>query len=180
MNAFDGALTMLGLLIAGLVSMQTIDSRIVLSTTLIAAVGSSVAMCVSGFSGAYLAETAERNRELADMRSSKKSEHVVTRYADAAETTILVVALVDGLSPFIASMLIMFPLFLVPLGFVEHYAAFFTAILVCIGLLFLLGVFLGRVSRSSMWKGGGLTLLAGLMTALLITLIAMFTGIGTY
>jgi predicted membrane protein (TIGR00267 family) len=180
MNAFDGALTMLGLLIAGLVSMQTIDSRIVVSTTLIAAVASSMAMSISGFSGAYMAESAERDRELDEMRVSTTSDHIVTKYAAASKTTIRVVAIVDGLSPLIASLLIMFPLFLVPVGILGHYAAFVTAILVCLGLLFLLGLFLGHVSRSNIWKGGVMTLFAGLVTALLIILVSMFTGVGTY
>jgi predicted membrane protein (TIGR00267 family) len=180
MNGFDGALTMLGLLIAGLVSMQTIDPRIVVSTTLIAAVASSVAMCVSGFSGAYMAESAERDRELDEMRVSTTSARTVAKYADASKTTILVVAAVDGLSPLIVSLLIMFPLFLVPVGLLGHSAAFAIAILICLALLFLLGVFLGHVSRSSIWKGGVMTLFAGLATALLILLVSMFTGIGFY
>jgi hypothetical protein len=63
MNAFDGALTMLGLIFGGLITMQTANPEVVFDALLLAAVGTSVAMAVSGFSGSYLAESAERDRE---------------------------------------------------------------------------------------------------------------------
>ena len=57
MNAFDGTLTIMGVVIGAHFSGVT-NPHIVIT----AGIGGSVAMGISGVSGAYLAERAERNR----------------------------------------------------------------------------------------------------------------------
>jgi predicted membrane protein (TIGR00267 family) len=176
MNAFDGALTMLGLIFGGLITMQTTNPEVVFDALLLAAVGTSVAMAVSGFSGSYLAESAERDREVEEMGKAMLSDMSNSMYAKATRTTSVVVAIVDGLAPSIAAFIIIAPLLLVPSGVLSVSMAFYIAIFICMGLLFALGIFLGTISRKNIWVYGAKTLLAGIVTAILLYIIASFTG----
>jgi predicted membrane protein (TIGR00267 family) len=178
MNAFDGALTMLGLIFGGLISMHTTNPEVVFDALLLAAVGTSVAMAVSGFSGSYLAESAERDREVEEIGKAMLSDMSNTMYAKATRTTSAVVALVDGLSPSVAAFIIITPLLLVPSGVLSVSTAFYIAIFICLGLLFALGLFLGTISRKNIWAYGAKTLLAGIATAIILYIIALLTGAG--
>ncbi|MHA2311498.1 MAG: hypothetical protein ACXADF_08370 [Candidatus Thorarchaeota archaeon] len=180
MNAFDGALTMLGIILGGLITMQTTNPDVVFDALLLAAVGTSVAMAVSGFSGSYLAESAERDREVEEMGKAMLSDMSNSMYAKATRTTSAVVAIVDGLAPSIAAFIIITPLLLVPSGILSVYAAFYIAIFVCMGLLFALGIFLGIISRKNIWIYGAKTLLAGIVTAILLYIISYVTGAAHY
>lgn len=62
MNAFDGVLTIIGVLMGNLVAGVN-SAQIVLSTGLT----TSVAMGISGLWGAYLTESAERKRDLGEL-----------------------------------------------------------------------------------------------------------------
>ena len=176
MNAFDGALTMLGLILGGLVSMAVLGPEIVFHTTLLAAMGTSLAMAISGFSGSYLTESAEREREVEEMGKAMLSDMSQTMYAKATRVTSVVVALVDGLAPSISALIVVSPLLLVSIGILEVYIAFYVAIVICMIFLFALGLFLGSVSGKSIWGYGAKTLLAGILTAAFMFLIALFTG----
>ncbi len=176
MNAFDGALTMLGLILGGLVSMAVLGPEIVLHTTLLAAMGTSLAMAISGFSGSYLTESAEREREVEEMGKAMLSDMSQSMYAKATRVTSIVVALVDGLAPSVSAVIVVSPLLLVLFGILEVYIAFYVAIVICMILLFALGLFLGSVSGKSIWGYGAKTLLAGILTAAFMFLIAFFTG----
>ena len=178
MNAFDGALTMLGLILGGLITIDPANPGIVFNALLLAAVGTSVAMAVSGFSGSYLAESAERDREVEEMGRAMLTDMSESMYAKATRTTSAVVAIVDGLAPAGAALIIITPLMLVPLRLIDIYTAFYAAIALCMLLLFLLGLFLGRVSRKSMWSYGANTLLAGIVTAILMFIISLLTEAG--
>jgi predicted membrane protein (TIGR00267 family) len=178
MNAFDGALTMLGLILGGLISMPLLGPDVVLNITLLAALGTSLAMAISGFSGSYLTETAERDREVEEMGKAMLSDMSDTIYARATRTTSIVVAIVDGLAPAVAALIIIIPLMLAQFRFLDYYIAFYLAIAVCMFLLFLLGLFLGSISGKSMWKFGAKTLLAGILTAILMFFISLITGAG--
>jgi len=176
MNAFDGALTMLGLILGGLITMQTTNPDVVFDALLLAAVGTSVAMAVSGFSGSYLAESAERDREVEEIGKAMLSDMSNTLYAKATRTTSAVVAVVDGLAPSVSAFIIISPLLLVPLEILSVSMAFYIAIFICMGLLFALGLFLGTISRKNIWIYGAKTLLAGIATAILLYIISYFTG----
>ena len=65
MNAFDGAMTSLGVVIGAYIS--HIDNP---STVIGIILVSGVAMMVSGFSGTYLTESAERNHSLNELEDA--------------------------------------------------------------------------------------------------------------
>ena len=58
-NGFDGALTILGM-IMGFYSVPQVSVSVVIS----ACMGAAIALAVSGFASAYLSESAERKKEL--------------------------------------------------------------------------------------------------------------------
>ena len=176
MNAFDGALTMLGILLGGLISLGTADSAIVFSSILLASIGTIVAMAVSGFSGSYLTECAERDREVEELEKAMLSDLSKSEYARATRTTSVVVAIVDGLSPAVAAFFIIVPLVIASLNVITIVIAFYAAILVCMLVLFILGVFLGTVSRKNIWIYGAKTLFAGILIAILMFVISYITG----
>ncbi|TFH08736.1 MAG: hypothetical protein E4H14_05850 [Candidatus Thorarchaeota archaeon] len=176
MNAFDGALTMLGLILGGLFTIDPLNYTPGFNAILLAAAGTSIAMAISGFSGSYLAESAERDREVDDLGRAMLTDMSDSMYAKASRTTSIVVAIVDGASPAIAGFLVILPLFFVPLGILDYHIAFYIGIIICMLLLFVLGLFLGAVSKKNMWSYGAKTLFAGILTALLMFLISWLTG----
>jgi predicted membrane protein (TIGR00267 family) len=175
MNAFDGALTMLGLVLGGLITINPLNPMPGFTAILVAAAGTTFAMAVSGFSGSYLAESAERDREVEEMGKAMLTDMSETMYAHASRTTSVVVAVVDGLSPAMAAIIIITPLFLVP-RFLAYNVAFYLAIVICFALLFVLGLFLGTISKKNMYVYGAKTLLAGIGTVALMLLISVLTG----
>ncbi|MHA2027297.1 MAG: hypothetical protein ACXACG_08595 [Candidatus Thorarchaeota archaeon] len=176
MNAFDGALTMLGLILGGLITINPLDHTEGFNAILLAAAGTSIAMAISGFSGSYLTESAERDREVEEMGRAMLTDMSDSMYAKATKTTSVVVAVVDGASPAISAFIIITPLFFVPGGYLDYRFAFYMAIAICMALLFALGLFLGAVSKKNMWSYGARTLLAGIMTAILMFIISWLTG----
>ena len=176
MNAFDGALTMLGLILGGLFTINPLDWTPGFNAILLAAAGTSIAMAISGFSGSYLAESAERDREVDELGHAMLTDMSESLYAKASRTTSIVVAIVDGASPAIAGFLVILPLFFVPLGILSYQNAFYMGIVICMLLLFVLGLFLGAVSKKNMWSYGAKTLFAGILTAILMLLISWLTG----
>jgi predicted membrane protein (TIGR00267 family) len=180
MNAFDGALTMLGLILGGLITINPSipsEAHLQFHAILVAAAGTSIAMAISGFSGSYLTESAERDREVEEIGKAMLSDMSDSMYAKATKTTSVVVALIDGSSPAIAAFIIIIPLFFVPSGILEMRLAFYFAIGICLALLFALGLFLGSVSKKNIWSYGAKTLFAGIMTAILMLIITYLTGV---
>ena len=158
MNAFDGALTIIGVVMGNLVA-GVGNTRIVISTGL----STSIAMGISGLWGAYLTESAEREREMDELSRVTLVEMKETRIGRASRLAVLIVALVDGISPFMTAVIILIPFFFASL-FPSLQTVYFTSLTVALVVLFLLGVFLGRVSGKS-WIGFGIrTVLAGIFS----------------
>jgi predicted membrane protein (TIGR00267 family) len=177
MNAFDGALTMLGLILGGLFTINPDNPDPGFNAILLAAAGTSIAMAISGFSGSYLAESAERDREVDEMGRAMLTDMSESMYAKASRTTSVVVAIVDGSSPAVAGFVVIIPLFFVPTGLLNYSTAFYLGIIICMLLLFVLGLFLGAVSKKNMWTYGAKTLFAGILTAILMLLVSWLTGV---
>jgi predicted membrane protein (TIGR00267 family) len=158
MNAFDGALTMIGVLMGNYTA--GVDSpRIVVSTGL----ATSVAMGISGLWGAYLTEAAERKREIVEMSQQVLVDLNDTRIGRASRFAVAIVAIVDGLSPALAALLILIPFFLVGL-FNQIQWVYFTSLGMALVSLFGLGIFLGYVSRQNIFLYGLRTVIAGVIS----------------
>jgi predicted membrane protein (TIGR00267 family) len=165
MNAFDGVLTIIGVLVGNLTA-GVADPRIVLSTGL----ATSVAMGISGLWGAYLTETAERQRELDELSQFTLTDLDDTRIGRASRVAAVTVAVVDGLSPFLAAVIVLTP-FLGADLFSEITWAYYTSLLIALAALFALGLFLGRVSRGNVVVFGIKTVLAGVVSIVISYLL---------
>jgi len=157
MNAFDGVLTTIGVL-AGNYLAGVRDLSIPIRT----GIATSIAMGISGLWGAYLTETAERQRELSELEKVSLIDQTNTSIGRASRFSVIVVSIVDGLAPALASMIVLIPLFLGNLiaNPVLSYALAGGTALLC---LFGLGMFLGKVSDKNLIGFGMKTLLAGLV-----------------
>ena len=168
MNAFDGVLTIIGVLMGNFVAGVN-DARIVLSTGL----ATSVAMGVSGLWGAYLTESAERKRDLDELSRVTLTDLTNTRIGRASRAAIFIVAIVDGLSPFMAALIVLIPFILA--GNSEDLTwAYYTSLGLALLTLFTLGLFLGRISQGRMLVYGLKTVLAGVVSIV----ISFFLGVG--
>jgi len=146
MNAFDGVLTTLGVLVGSWIG-HAHSARQVVAVGL----GAAVAMGVSGFYGSYLIERAERDRSLRELEDITLSSLDDSDIAAASTYATIVIALVDGVSPFLAAALVLLP-FLG--GLMSLHAAYVAGVVIAFVELFLLGLFLGRVSRQRLvWSG---------------------------
>ncbi|MBU0680624.1 MAG: hypothetical protein KKD73_04295 [Proteobacteria bacterium] len=172
-NGFDGALTMLGLMVGFQMSADTIDLSIAINGCL----GAAVALLVSGLSSAYLSETAERTKELHELEGALLIDLEGTHYGAASRAIPVLVALVNGLSPFVISLLIIAPLWLVERDLVLFpFSPFSVAISTALVLIFFLGVFLGRISnRFWLWMAIR-TLLIAMITVAMIVLLEIGLG----
>lgn len=162
-NGFDGALTMLGLIIGFLVSAPTS-----LSVVLNACIAAAIALGMSGISSAYVSEVAERKRALAKLEEAMIADLKSTAHGEAARWIPLLVALVNGGAPLIFSLLILTPLWLALAEMPLPAPPLHLSILIAFILIFLLGAVLGRISNVSWVHSGIRTLLVAAITVALI------------
>jgi predicted membrane protein (TIGR00267 family) len=160
-NSFDGVLTMVGVMTGQYLANVT-DPRTVIQV----GVAASIAIGVSGLSGAYLAESAERGRELAELERLSLTDLNDTKIGRASRMAVIVVSLVDGLSPLVSSLIVLIPFFIAPL--IGNIAISY-ALSLLIGLLSLfgLGTFLGHISGRSLISYGLRTTAAGIVAVVL-------------
>jgi len=105
---------------------------------------------------------------LKDMKNGLhgKSHRFATIYA----------AIVDGVSPAIAAMLVISPFFLVNFGIITSEFAFFSSITLTLLVLLSLGIYLAKISDESMIKYGIQMLLVGVITALICVGTSILLG----
>ena len=166
-NGFDGALTMLGLIIGFLIS-----SPADLSVIINACLGAAIALGMSGVSSAYVSESAERRRALGELEEAMVSDLQESAHGEAARWVPLLIAFVNGSAPLVISLLILIPLWLASAGIAMPVSPLYIAIIVALALIFLLGVFIGRIAGISWLRSGIQTLLVAVITAALIYLLA--------
>lgn len=173
MNAFDGVLPVLGILMGGLIVMTHQDPVLVYETTLLAIIGSSFAMFVSGITSSYLTEGAERKRDILDLEKSLLTNLDGSAIAEASRTTTIVVSLINGLSPAISALVTIFPLALPIFNIVSIELAFIISLIVGIVILFILGMFLGKIAKTNRIVYGIKTLAAGFIVIIIMWLFSL-------
>lgn len=157
MNAFDGVLTTIGVLMGNYLS-GVQDVTIPIRT----GVATSIAMGVSGLWGAYLTETAERQREIAELERACLVDQTETKIGRASRLAVVIVAIVDGLAPFLSALVVLIPLFLASL--IDNIlTSYLLSLVTALVALFALGMFLGHVSKRSLIGYGLRTLVAGIV-----------------
>jgi predicted membrane protein (TIGR00267 family) len=167
-NGFDGALTILGLLMGFYTA-----GEVSLPVTIGACLATAIALGVSGVSSAYISESAERQKELQELEKAMGAELADTSYGQAARLVPFIIALVNGLAPLAFSVVILTPLWLAQYQAPIPLDPVLAAIAVAFAIIFLLGVLLGWISgRFWLWMGLRTVLIALVTSALILLLNA--------
>jgi len=169
MNAFDGALTILGVIVGAIVAGE-VNPRVIIS----AGAGASLAMGISGAWGAYAAERAERRRLLKELEGHMFRDLKGSIMDKASHAAAFWVAFVDGLSPALAAAIPLIPFVMVLMRIIPVETGLIASITLNLFTLFILGVFLGRLSDENVWVHGALMVGVGVLTALILL---MFSGL---
>lgn len=166
-NTFDGALTILGIIVAIMVS-GIKDPDLVI----IPSIGASVAMCVSGIWGSYAAERAEIRKKIRSIEAHMMKSLDNTSFARKREQMALVIGVVDGVIPLIIALILIFPFFFVNPGMISLQWAYYISLFLVSINLFILGMFAGKIAHESMVKQGLLMLFAGFIIGGIFMLLA--------
>jgi predicted membrane protein (TIGR00267 family) len=165
MNGFDGALTLLGIVIGSFMAGITNHAYVIGS-----GLGACLAMGISGMTGAYMTESAERERELQDLEKAMLTDLRASVHGKASRTIPILVSIVDGISPALAGVITLLPfLFRVNIDI-----AYLLGVALNLGTLFIFGVYLGRISKKSKLFSGLKMLLVGIATAILLGIMGEF------
>jgi predicted membrane protein (TIGR00267 family) len=165
MNAFDGAMTSLGVVMgAWLGEIRDPSSIIGVIIT------GGVAMMISGFSGTYMTESAERNHSLNELEDAMLINLDDTIYGQASRFVSIFAAVVDGSAPFLASIPSVIPFLLVPAMF-SLQLAFIISAVACMITLFALGVYLGTISGGNVVISGAKMVVSGIAVAIIALLL---------
>ncbi len=160
-NSFDGILTVIGVLMGSYFSGVT-DARVVLLTGF----GACIAMGVSGTWATYFTEKAERRKKLLEIERSTLTSLKHTQIQKAENFAAIIVALINGISPFLSGLLIIVPFIFIPVEF-----AYYISIMLSFLVLGLLGVFLGKVSEENIIKSSLKMTFAGVVCILLTAVL---------
>jgi len=169
MNGFDGAMTVFGIVLGSWIAGGT--PRFII----VASLGACLAMGLSGFFGAYMAEKAERERRLKEMEKATNNNVDPIQY-EAARFVEIYVALIDGLSPALTGIISIIPFILVSVGWMCIGNAYIASLVLSLAMLFLLGIYLGKIAKENGWLYGIAMLMVGAFTALIIFFIQLFLG----
>ncbi|MFW9943736.1 MAG: hypothetical protein ACFFB7_01955, partial [Candidatus Sifarchaeia archaeon] len=156
----------------GVIALAYQNPTFVYQTTLLAILGTSFAMLISGITSSYLTETAERQREIRELEHSMLTDLKDSGISKAARTTTIVVSLINGLSPSMAALATVVPLLLPLFISLPIEISFYLSISVGLLVLFALGVFLGRVSKTNVIIYGLKTVAAGALVILMMWIVS--------
>lgn len=171
LNGFDGILTVLGITV-GAFSTQ-VDSPLVLISS---CVGTAVGLLVSGISGAYITEKAQRLRDFKELQDAMLKDMEGSIQEEKVESESLFISILNGLSPFTFAILSVIPYFLAQLELIEMVnMAYYVSMGISASMLALLGGFLGKIAKESILTYAAKMLIVGGVTAA----IMYFLGLGT-
>jgi len=163
MNAFDGVITVLGIIFGSVLLGQAAVKQI-----LAAGIGASIAMGISGASGTYMTEKAEQERKIKEIEEAMLVKLDGTVIVKARERAAIISAIVDSLSAMLAGLVVLTPYFAAALGLLTSEIAFHLSTVISFALLFGLGIFLGKIAKKDIIRSGIKSLVVGLVTLLLI------------
>lgn len=167
LNAFDGALTIFGVLIGAYIA-KTTDPSFIIKVGL----ATTIAIGVSGVWGSFFTEMAERKRELREIEKAVHRKLDNTEIKEAYDFASVITAIVDGGSPFIAALFVLTPFFLSPI-ILDIQTAYYSSFGLAMIVFFLLGAFLGKLSDESVWITGLKLVGAGIVALILISIIGV-------
>lgn len=159
---FDGVLTILGLIIGSHLSGE-ISARLIIT----AGVATALALGISSSWGAFEAERIEQKI----MRDQKERALLINSKESAIDRAhrfaAYVSSIIHGIAPIIGAILPIIPYAFLPLK-----EAFIAAITIGFASLFILGAVMGRSAKFNMFVSGFRMFLAGVLTAVVVTILS--------
>ncbi len=153
-NGFDGVITSIGVLVGNFIIGITEYKHVIIAGSAII-----ISLGISGVWSAYNSETAERKRELDDLEESTLHNLDETIISRAQKFAAVVLAIANGLSPVVTAFIPLIPFLFgkyIPIN-ICYYSGFALAFLILFGI----GLFLGKISRSNLLISGIKMLVAG-------------------
>lgn len=166
MNAFDGATTVLGVVVGAYAAGITNDSWVILS-----GLGATIAMGMSGFAGSYMAEEAEGAKKLNTLEKSMLAPLKDSVVGKASQFASLWAAIIGGGAPALTGATCLLPFFFSTHGIIDVSFALQISVGLALIIMFLLGAMLGRIScRNFVVHGAKMLLVGVLLTLIFFTL----------
>lgn len=164
-GAFDGALTILGVILGAYVAEGHQHPELAMDLILGAGLAGGIALSVSSAVGAYEAERVEH------LLSHQQLERAMLRPVEgtrkeAIRVSISVSAIAHGVAPLLAAFVPLIPFFFLSLDM-----AVLVAIIMTLTFLFALGAYLGSLIREMIVYTGLRFIIAGLATAIILILL---------
>jgi len=153
-NGFDGVIISIGILLGNYIIDVSKHKNV-----LIAGMAVIISLGVSGVWSAYNSEAAERKKELDDLSESTLYGLEETVISRAQRFATIVLSAVNGFSPAIMAFIPLIPFLFgntIPIQYC-YWAGFGLAFLILFGM----GIFLGRISRTNLIISGFKMLIAG-------------------
>lgn len=168
MNAFDGATTVLGVVVGAYAAGISNESWVILS-----GFGATLAMGMSGFAGSYLAEEAEGAKKLNTLEKSMLTELKNSVVGKASRFASIWAAIIGGGAPALTGAICLLPFLFATQGFFPINLAIQISIGLALSIMFVLGATLGKISCRNMFFHGTKMLLVGLILTLIFFMLRL-------
>ncbi|MFX1318028.1 MAG: VIT1/CCC1 transporter family protein [Promethearchaeota archaeon] len=172
-GAFDGALTIVAIVLGALAAMmlfgaiiEPLDVKILISAGLAAAVG----LAISSGWGAYEAERMERKLEIKNLEQQLHRPLDGCMVDSAVRFATVWASFIHGFAPIPAAILPLVPLILIPFDFM---LAGIISVFITMVFLFVLGLWMGHFAKANLIAGGLRMALAGVVTAILLVALTI-------
>jgi len=146
---FDSTFMLLGVIIGSAFS-ENPDIRVILATM----VTSSLALGISTGVSVYEAESLERDRKIIELEKALFRNLDETTISKSWKTATMVISLFNFLTPLTSCTITVFPFLIALSGLLEVKLAAWLSIALDFGILFLAGIYLGRLGKRNSWIKG--------------------------
>lgn len=153
-NGFDGVITSIGILTGNFIIKSTDYKNVIITGAAVI-----ISLGVSGVWSAYYSESAERKKEVDDLEESTLYGLEETVIFRAQRFAAIVLAAVNGLSPVVTAFIPVAPFLFgarIPIEW-----CYWTGFGLAFAILFGMGLFLGKISRTNLIVSGIKMLIAG-------------------
>lgn len=146
---FDSTFMLLGIVI-GSAYLSNPEPSLILATM----ISSSFALGISTGVSIYESESMEREIRIAELEKALFRELDNTKIEEEAKTATSIISLINFLTPLASCAALAFPFLLVLLKILDPKMAPWLSVGLAMGIIFLAGVYLGRVGKTNPWIKG--------------------------
>ncbi|MDY6777916.1 MAG: VIT1/CCC1 transporter family protein [Candidatus Nanohaloarchaea archaeon] len=158
-NGFDGTLTSIGMTVGSFLS--GVESGMIVVTV---GIGATIGLATSGVWSVWEIEKSEKLSDLHDLENKMLRDLTDTELTEQMQNARLINAVASGTGPVFGIMLPVLPFALAGIYY-SLLTATLLSILIGMGVLFIMGSYMGRISRRTWYIAGLRMAIAGLVVA---------------